>query len=290
MRIAYLILAHKNPEQIQRLVTQLDHPNADIYIHLDKKVNIEGFRAIEQSRNVIFIKRRTEVNWGGNSTLMAIVQSLLEIKQVNSNYAFINLLSGQDYPLMNAQHIYEFLNENKGYNFISYDESKDSVWWQAASARYRRYHFTDLPIKGKYVLQRLVSWLLPSRKIPGDLQLYGSAKSAWWTITGDCANYVASEITSNTKLQRFLKYCWGTDEFAVASLIMNSEFRNKTINNNLRYIDWSEGNPRPKLLTSEDIPSLDQSRSLFARKFDINIDGAVLDYISCNLLTREKSL
>jgi hypothetical protein len=191
---------------------------------------------------------------------------------------------------MNAQYIYDFLAENQGCNFISYDESKDSVWWKAARARYEQYHFTDLPFKGKYLLQNLVNWLLPSRKLPPDLHLQGSEKSAWWTISGDCANYIAAEITSNKRFSRFLKYCWGTDEFAVATLIMNSKFRQKTINNNLRFIDWSEGQPHPKLLTKEDFLRLNESKALFARKFDQNIDSCILDCLDLKLKSQGKAL
>lgn len=290
MRIAHIIIAHKNPLQLVRLVKHLQHPHSDIYIHLDKKTDMAFFQTVSLLSNVTFINQRIRVNWGGNSTLMAMINSTLEVIRTNPSYGFINLLSGQDYPLKSAQQIYEFLLKNSGYNFISYDECKKSVWLQAAAARYKKYHFTDLQIKGKYLLQDITNWLLPSRKLPESLQLHGSAKSAWWTISGDCARYIAGEISSNKKLSRFLKFCWGTDEFAIATLIMNSEFRHKTINNNLRYIDWSEGNPHPKLLTIEDIPKLDQSSALFARKFDQNIDSGVLDYLDLKLQGTKKTL
>lgn len=290
MRIAHIIIAHKYPVQLERLVNRLQHPHSDIYVHIDSKVDIAPFLGLKSFQEVFFIKKRVKVNWGGNSTLMAMVQSIQEVTSKKQSYDFINLLSGQDYPLKSAQKTYEFLQQKPGCNFISYDEFSGSEWWQAAATRYEKYHFTDLPIKGKYALQSIVNRMMPRRKFPENLQLHGGDKSAWWTISGECASYVVKEISENKSLLNFLKYCWGTDEFAIATLIMNSEFRRTTINNNYRYIDWSEGNPHPKMLTKADVSKLYKSDMLFARKFDMKLENVVLDWIDINLLGENQDL
>ncbi len=279
MRIANLIIGHKNPTQLLRLVDRLQHPSFDVYIHIDKKVDLREFEKLENIRNVFFIKNRVKVNWGGNSTSTAIVKSMNEILEGGISYAFINLLSAQDYPLKTSEHIFEFFKRNSGRNFISYDVSLESEWWKQATARYERYHLTDWSFPGKYLLQKVINIITPKRKFPGDMKLYGSQKSTWWSITGECARYVTKEALANEKLNSFLKYCWGTDEFLVATLIMNSPFRTQVENNNLRYIDWSEGNANPKILTKGDSCELKKSEMLFARKFDINIDWEILDEI-----------
>jgi hypothetical protein len=279
MRIAYLIIGHKNALQLSRLVDRLRHPNVDVYLHIDKKVDIGVFRNLENSQNVFFIKNRVNVNWGGNSTLTAIIKSMHEVFESGESYDFINLLSAQDYPLKTSNEIFEFFMANRGQNFISFEESSESKWWKQAAARYERYHLTDWSIPGKYLLQNLVNSLAPKRKFPADMKLYGSAKSTWWSISGDCARYVVKEAVGNKKLSSFLKYCWGTDEFVIATLIMNSTFKAQVVNNNLRYIDWSEGNANPKILTEKDSSNLQRSDMLFARKFDIDIDSEILDEI-----------
>lgn len=40
MKIAVLILAHKNPLQLKRLVNILNNPDIDIFIHIDKKSDV----------------------------------------------------------------------------------------------------------------------------------------------------------------------------------------------------------------------------------------------------------
>jgi hypothetical protein len=279
MRIAHLIIAHKNPTQLLRLVKRLQDPHFDIYIHIDRKVNICEFQMLKEIPNVFFIERRVLIRWGGNSTLMAIINSMQEVLGKENRYDFINLLSAQDYPLKSSEEIVEFLKANIRYNFISFDVARQSKWWREAVARFEKYHLTDVPIKGKYFFQSIINRLAPKRKFPGHMELYGSEKSAWWTVSGECAKFVIQEVTGNRRLRSFLRYCWGTDEFVVATIIMNSPFRHYTYNNNLRYIDWSEGNPNPKILTKEDLPNLKNSNMLFARKFDIDVDHTILDEI-----------
>ncbi|WP_279155155.1 hypothetical protein [Thomasclavelia cocleata] len=40
MKIAFLILCHKNPMQINYLIDMLDDKDVDFYLHVDKKSNI----------------------------------------------------------------------------------------------------------------------------------------------------------------------------------------------------------------------------------------------------------
>ena len=65
---------------------------------------------------------------------------------------------------------------------------------------------------------------------------------------------------------------------------MNSEFMHSTVNDNLRYIDWSEQAANPKILTELDFESLKNANSFFARKFDTEKDSEILDMIDEKLL------
>lgn len=272
MRVAHLIMAHRNPSQLLRLIKKLEHPDADFYIHIDKKVDITIFKELV---NVTFITNRTSINWGGYSTTLAILTGVKEIVDLGKNYDYINLLSGQDYPLRSTQHLHEYLAKNSGKNFISYDEG--DIWWSGAKKRYRKYHFTDYNFKGKHVIEKIVNWLTPSRTFPIRQKLYGGAKGTWWTITSECASYVCETVNNDKKLMGFLKFCWGSDEFLISTLIMNSAYKSSTINNNLRYIFFPQHEARPKNLMSADFNTLISSEMLFARKFDTTIDSVILD-------------
>jgi len=283
MRIAHIIMAHKNPKQLLRLIERLKHPNCDFYIHVDKKVSIDNFKIITELKYVNFIKNRINCNWGGNSLFTGILSSLNEVVSSDKAYDFINLLSAQDYPLTSAENIYSHLKANPGTNFISYDESKETDWWKKAVSRYEKHHLTDFNFKGKYFVQNLINKIYPVRKFPLPMELYGSCKSTWWTITGECAKHVNEIFSGNKKLKTFLKYSWGTDEFAFATIVMNSPYKNSVVNNNLRYIDWSEGNAHPKILLTEDFEKIAASNMFFGRKFDDEIDDNILDKLDAQV-------
>ena len=76
-----------------------------------------------------------------------------------------------------------------------------------------------------------------------------------------------------------MKYTWGSDEFLIATIVMNSPFKDQVINNNLRCITWSDGIANPKVLTVSDLNLLKSSSKFYARKFDITIDTGILDEI-----------
>lgn len=270
-------MAHKNPIQLSRLIDRLQHPNFDIYIHLDKKIELDAFEFLEKTPRVWFIKDRVKCNWGGWNFTKGIVKSMKEV-MANESYGFINLISAQDYPIYSADQIYNYLIDNKGQNFI-YFADKESQWIKEAAYRYQRYHFTDFEFKGKYFFQKILNKIIPKRILPENMKIYGGSNSSWWTISGDCASYVVNKISGNVAFDNFFKYSWGSDEFVITTVIMNSEYREKSINNNFRYIDWSAGGAHPKFLVSDDLPQIINSQMLFARKFDINIDEEILDKI-----------
>ncbi len=274
MRVAHLIMAHKNPSQLLRLIKKLEHPEADFFIHIDKKVDITYFHELSDLPQVNFIKNRTLVNWGGYSTTNAILTSVKEVLDLDENYDFINLLSGQDYPLRNTQIIHDHLAKNTGKNFISYDE--ESIWLLEAKERYKKYHFTDFNFKGKHFIEKIVNWITPNRTFPLKMKIYGGAKGTWWTITPECASYVCQSVNSSKKLHAFLKFCWGSDEFLISTLIMNSPFKNSTINDNFRYIFFPPKSARPKNLLIGDFEQLISSEMLFARKFETDVDIKIL--------------
>jgi hypothetical protein len=74
------------------------------------------------------------------------------------------------------------------------------------------------------------------------------------------------------------------DEMFFQTLIMNSPFKEQTVNNNLRYIDWVNGPEAPRVLTSADLTSMVGSDRLWARKFSEEKDLFVLNEIEKMIL------
>lgn len=273
-KIAHLILAHNHPEQLTRLVNRLTHPDADIYIHLDGKADVEPFADLLKKPNVYLIQKRVKVYWGSYSIVQATINSFAQILSTKKPYSHINLLSGNDYPIKSTQYIHEFLAERPTSIFMEY-VTTDSEWWQTIKTRLTQYHLTDFP--GFYQFQLLLNKITPERKLPKSLVFVG--RSQWLTITSESAQYVVNYLNDNPKIRRFFRLTWGADEVAIQTILYNSPFKDQIINNNYRYIDWSEKNSSPKTLTMDDAEKLMQSPCLFARKFDMTKEPAIFDYL-----------
>ena len=141
MKIAHLILTHKNPAQLERLIRALDHPGFDFYIHLDKKTDASPFLYLAQRKNVSFIQNRTPIYWAAFGTIQATLNGFREILP-KEGYDYINVISGQDFPLKSAAEIYRYIQQRQGKEFITC-ESIDGAW-SIAAPRVRTYSLDQL--------------------------------------------------------------------------------------------------------------------------------------------------
>ena len=275
MKLAHLILTHANPQQVNRLINRLVHENAHFYIHVDKKTAIEPFVSLLKQNNVFFIKNRIKVYWGGYSIVQATINSFEEILASGIVYDYINLLSGQDYPLKSTAHIHQFLSNNKGKAFMHFLSVEDE--WKEAITRVTKYHLANFHFPGQYKIENLINKIMPIRKLPHSLIAVG--RSQWFTILPECAAFIIEYLKHDLSVRRFFKLSWAPDEMIFQTILYNSHFQKNMVNNNLLYVDWSMGGASPKVLTMADAPLLAKSDKLFARKFNPSVDEKILDYL-----------
>ncbi|MEO6522695.1 MAG: beta-1,6-N-acetylglucosaminyltransferase [Mucilaginibacter sp.] len=274
MKIACLIVTYTSAKQTKRLVDKLNNGDFDFYIHVDKKLSMDTHKILFNMPNVFFIKDRIDIKWASYTSVKATFNGLKQIEASGIQYDFVNLMSGQDYPIKSAKYISSFLSKHKGKQFIHY---KDFDEWTGAQGRIDKYHFADMHFKGKYYIQQFVNLFIDKRKPPENIKPYGY--STFWTLTLDCALYIVEYVESHHDVQTYFKYTFGSDEFIYQTVIMNSIYKDDVINNNYRYVDWTNGGFRPKFLATEDYDKLIASDCLFGRKFNIDIDEHILDLI-----------
>lgn len=281
MKLAHFILAHNKPEQLRRLVERLAHPDVFIFIHVDKKADIILFKvALQHDGNVVFVDNRIDIIWGSYRMVQATIEGFKQIIAHPVSFDHINILSGQDYPLTPAQNFLVFLRQNPGKAFMQTQHILTE--WVEAVPRLTKYHFVNLRIPGKYQIEKYVNRIMPVRKMPGGLIEVG--RSQWFIFTPEHAAFCIDRLHKQPSLQRFFKYTWGSDEFVFQTLLYNSEFKKDMVNENYRYIDWSEGKPNPKTLNITDFTLIAESNAFFARKFDQDMDPIILDEIDKRLL------
>lgn len=277
-RIAHLLLVHRSPGQVARLAKRLQHPYAHIYVHVDAKADIAPFRNVMLETGVSdveFITDRYRINWSAFSMVEATLSSLRYIATAQK-CDFINLLSGEDYPLKSPSQFHSFLSNHLGKSFMEFQKPGD-VWWEEAQVRFGRYYLNDLNIKGKFFLENVVNKLLRPRKRPSNVTIVG--KSQWFTLAEPHLIYILENEKALHYLKRFFKYSWAPDEFFFQTILYNSPHREEIINNNLRYIDWASGKSSPKIFTARDLRALEASGKFFARKFDGDISHNVLNLL-----------
>lgn len=268
-------MTYTNPEQTARMINALQCDEFDFYIHVDKKVSIEPYLYLEQLPNTFLIKNREDVRWAGYNTLIATFNCIDEICESGIDYSFINFLSGQDYQIKPAAHILNFFKENKGKEFLAFKDYVND--WPEGMIRVNKYSLVNFRFRGRYLIERIMNLVLPSKKLPYNFHPFGD--SMFWMLSPECAAYVANKVRNDKKLLDFFKYTWGADEFVFSTILVNSKYKDRIVNNNYRYIDWSAGGSHPKVLGVEDFEALKNSEMLFARKFDIKKDSDIFDLL-----------
>ena len=271
MRIAHLILAHEAPEQLERLIKRLQHPKADVFIHIDLKTNINPFLSIENLGQVHFVRPRVAIFKDGFSSAEAILNGFDYILQTHKRYDYVNVLSGSDYPLKDVYEIHRFFRENPGKIFIE-SRSVDGDW-KEGEACIKKYFFGYNPFFANKLMAALANAFLPARKIPKNLKAFGG--SPWFTISSLHANIISDYLLDFPSVTNFFKNTYKSNEFLFQTLLKNSDYTTDFVDDNLRFIESSPN----KILTIDDVQQLLDSGKLFARKFDAKVDSKILDYL-----------
>lgn len=303
MKIAYIILAHKYPEQLTRLIHRLNTETSSFFIHIDQKADQEIYNQIVTQLstlpNVYFLKRYNTY-WGSFNLVKATFEGIKEIFLRRIDFDYVIFLSGQDYPIKSNSQIEKFLLKNEGKEFIEYqplpgDNWKDEnftinvdrieCWF--INGRLVKHDWIALPPNSSLKLRAFLSLssflirlniLRRKRKFPEGFKPF--CGSAFWCFSKECAQYINNFIKQNPAFINFFKFAGISDEVFFQTIILNSPFKEQVINDDLKYVVW----PGPATLGKNDLENLINSSDLFARKFDATIDEEVLDLIDQKIL------
>ena len=292
MRHAYLLLAHKNSEQLALLLRMLDHKDNDIYLHLDKKfldVDLDYLKK-QCKYSKVYFTPRVDVRWGEYSLVVA--QNLLLKSSINKNYDFYHLISGQDLPLKSQDEIHAFFEKNRKHNFVyivSEDEAK-----KYTDSRVKLYTFF---VNYKNSIEKFFSKLLTKgQKLIGINRLnpnynynYGSE---WFSINNELAHYI---ISQEKDIEKYFSHAICADELYIQTLVCSSKFKESLYLDEtagyrqiLRYIDFSRGNGKnPYTFRESDYNDLMNSDYLFARKFDMDVDNLIIEKIYNKIICKD---
>jgi len=281
LKIAYIIIAHKLPEQLVRLVKKLNTVDTSFFIHVDRKTDEHTYRMmvdlLQTYDNVQFLMRRV-VNWGTFSQVQVTLDGIREANSLKFEFDYAILLTGQDYPIKSNEYISKFLQESEGKSYIEYFSLPNEIW-KSENGGMDRFNYLNLNFLGR-PRKIFPRFDLPYQNFLNTFKIFGG--SAYWCLAKDCVEFINEYLDQDESYIKFWKYTRIPDEAFFQTVLLNSQFKNRLINDNCRYIVWYSG-PHPEILTKQEYEQFIGSDKLFARKFDVTVDSEVLDMIDSEI-------
>lgn len=282
---AYLIMAHNNPEQLKILLSLLDFPENEIFVHIDKKnsdINAYELRSLVKKAKIKIYKKFAVYH---GSITQTECQTYLLDEACKTYHDYYHLISNADLPIKTHEYIANFFKENFGKQFIHFESFE---YCMKENNLY--YHFLDLCIKKmhksiiKKIIVHIERYSIALQKfIKIKRKFYCGAN--WYSITHD----LATDFCENKKkLLKMVRWTVSSDELILQTflkLVSKNNYSLYKLNKDdydyeplMRAIDWRRGSPY--VWKYSDYDELISSNALYARKFDINIDRKIIEEIA----------
>ncbi len=302
MKIAFLVLAHKNQEQLNRLVRALSSERSDVFIHLDKKCSF-GPEAVTEK--AVFTEKRFDIGLYEFAMVQAELE-LIKTAKKYGDYGYFVIISAQCMPIKRIDEICAFFEERYPEPFIEIVSQKPDNY---VGINYRRVYINKRFIMKSYgFLKKHFSYktfrLL--RYIPGGIARVNSALkelfvkspkkrlermgitgycgSQWWALSDKVIDEVY-RFGENESFCRAISDVYSCDESFFQTTIMATSARelvvlneNGDFKNSLWFYDFVDGS-HPRFLTSKDFNAIKSTEKLFARKLDMDVDKEIFDLI-----------
>jgi hypothetical protein len=286
VRIAYLVLSHRNPGQVLRLVAALSEgPAAEVLVRHDPR-----FSSLDETElrrlGARGIHDDVDFEWGGWSQLQMLVACLKRARELDPDWLLV--LSGQDYPLRPMAAIEADLARSGHDALLGHawelDTSappappEDEFFLRCAyrhySARLPRLPGRLRPLAYTRELPRQVGIRRARLPFGDDFRCFVSAD--WLTLNRRALEAVLAASRDRPLMRFYRRVAIPSESFFASVLLNDSSLR--VARDNRRFASF-EGpmTPHPDTLTSADLDRVLASGCDFARKFDTEIDAEVLD-------------
>ncbi len=276
IKIAYLLVVHNDPEQVNILVKQLlNYGDCDVYIHVDKKKDIIIDKIMHNQR--ISICSIYDVRWGSFEIVKAAYHLMQMAQESGKEYTHMYFGSGQD--LLVKKGLYEYLSNHPQKTFIRINkEIKDNNliascykinWPRKLMIRNDLHLFRFLRI-GLQLLCRMGIIIYPNKiKLKNKIKFYEGR--TWFIAPIEVMNYILTYINQNPDYVSFWENSLASDLMFFQTIIMNSEYNNK-IEDELMFVNFGQSfrtKNHPLNITVKDNEKIENGAYFCARKFDI---------------------
>jgi hypothetical protein len=283
---AFVVLAHRAPDQVARLVARLDP--LEVFLHVDARVSADqrtAFEAVARMRNVTLVES-LPTPWASWGLVAAALRGMdTALARPSGPPTHVVVMSGQDYPLIPSRDVARFFSEHRDVSFMAR--------WPLPSRLFGRWggmdrlRFRHRPVSGRKV------FLPVPRRLPRAIDPYGGAM--YWALNLRAARELQATMHRRPDLERFYRRTWIPDEMFVPTLVMNGDAASTVANESLTFQRWDTyGTPHPNTLSLADLDAMMAAargpseeggyarRKLFARKIDVHRDPTILDVIDAH--------
>ena len=273
--IGYLILVHRFPEQFKRLFKAIYDPSNSYVVHVDKNsgetldADIRSF--LQAYTNADVMEGRAAL-WGGYSLVDAELRGMQHLLAMDGNWSHFINLSGQDFPLKTQVQIMAYLSAHPDREYIKVFDQK-----KIRPDTMRRI--------GEFVIERggQIEQTQTMRPfLEGATPYIGNQ---WMIVSRAFCSFVCNDAQAD-RYKAFYRNTFIADEGFFQTVMMNTPVHGEIVNDDLRMIDWvldGDIKLRPRTYVRQDAAALKASHSLFARKFEQDVDGDILSILEGHL-------
>lgn len=215
VKIAYILLCHKDPDSIVRQAQGLTSAGDFISIHFDASAAASSFKQIKDALgsnpNVVFAKR-VKCGWGEWSLVEASLDAIKVAEKAFPEATHFYMVSGDCMAIKPASYAHRFL-EYRNQDFIECEDFFESDWIKVGLKEERlvyRHWFNERQNKAFYTSLNLQKKLGIKRKIPKDIEM--RIGSQWWCLRRKTIEAILDFTKERKDVMAFFKTTWIPDE------------------------------------------------------------------------------
>lgn len=297
MVFAYVLMTYRNPNLIVRLVEKIreSSPQSLIVVRHDNRAHPLTERARLQAAGAVIHEYSERIDWGRWSMVAAQLTQLRWIRD-HSDVEYVVFVTGQDY-LLKPLGPWEAEIRASGADFTGNLTAVQfhPRWFRHgagdARARQAMYTYRRIHTKRYFKLVKLLGPLFDTQRIPHTDDLFFGVRrplrglKLWHSLPWAVLSQAAVDLVIAESVQP-----WSA-RYRHALLPEESYFPTAVARAGLRLRDsrvtfcrFSKGSYNADVLAAADLDEAYASGAPFARKFDDEVDSAVLDLLDRRLL------
>ncbi len=237
-RIAFVLLAHKDPQAVAAQVRGLLAGGDAVALHYDARAPRAEFERLREGLagqpGVVFARRRMRCGWGDWSLVAATLEAMRAALEAFPDATHLYLMSGDCAPVKSAEWAHALLDREQA-DFIESHDFLESDWIRTGLREERliyRHLFNERRNRGLFYAS--LDWqkrLRLRRRVPEGLRVM--IGSQWWCLRRATVEALLAFIDRRPDIVRFFRTTWIPDEIFFQTLVRHlvpwDEIRNRSL-------------------------------------------------------------